>query len=433
MTSTVESLSSVKKKISFEIPAERVSAEIEKVFGQIQKRAAIKGFRKGKVPRSLVEQNYRSMMESDVLKNLFDETYFKALADHKIFPVSHPHIESDEVKRGEALKYSATVEVFPEIDVKDYKGLEVKRERFVSDVAPVEARLNEMREGMAELKPLEEGKCAETGNFVVIDFVGSVDGIPFEGGAAESYQLELGSGRFIPGFEDQLVGVKAGEQRTVEVTFPEEYGNKDLAGKAASFAVTVKEAKVKELPELDDEFAMQFGEFETLEQLKTKLAELHKDQETARIKADVQDRIVKALIGNNEIEVPSTLVERQLQMMLSNMKNRLAQQRLSLEMMGMDDESFKTHYRDSAESQVKGSLLLEAVAKKEGITVNDPDVEAKLRAMAEEAGQDFDRVKDFYEQNHNAKENLVAHLNEEKVLGYLLENAVVTEVAKDEL
>ncbi|MBT1074521.1 trigger factor [Geobacter grbiciae] len=433
MTSTVESLSSVKKKISFEIPAERVSAEIEKVFGQIQKRAAIKGFRKGKVPRSLVEQNYRSMMESDVLKNLFDETYFKALADHKIFPVSHPHIESDEVKRGEALKYSATVEVFPEIDVKDYKGLEVKRERFVSDVAPVEARLNEMREGMAELKPLEEGKCAETGNFVVIDFVGSIDGIPFEGGTAESYQLELGSGRFIPGFEDQLVGAKAGEQRTVEVTFPEEYGNKDLAGKVASFAVTVKEVKVKELPELDDEFAMQFGEFETLEQLKAKLAELHEDQETARIKADVQDRIVKALIGKNEIEVPSTLVERQLQMMLSNMKNRLAQQRLSLEMMGMDDESFKTHYRDSAESQVKGSLLLEAVAKKEGITVDDPDVEAKLRAMAEEAGQDFDRVKDFYEQNHNAKENLVAHLNEEKVLGYLLENAVVTEVAKDEL
>ncbi|GLI38978.1 trigger factor [Geobacter hydrogenophilus] len=433
MTSTVESLSSVKKKISFEIPAERVSAEIEKVFGQIQKRAAIKGFRKGKVPRSLVEQNYRSMMESDVLKNLFDETYFKALADHKIFPVAHPHIESDEVKRGESLKYSATVEVIPEIDVKDYKGLEVKKEKFVSDDAPVEARLNEMREGMAELKPLEEDKGAETGNFVVIDFVGSVDGIPFEGGAAESYQLELGSGRFIPGFEDQLVGVKSGEQRTVEVTFPEEYGNKDLAGKAASFAVTVKEVKVKELPELDDEFAMQFGEFETLEQLKAKLAELHEDQETARIKADVQDRVVKALIGKNEIEVPSTLVERQLQMMLSNMKNRLAQQRLSLEMMGMDDESFKAHYRDSAESQVKGSLLLEAVAKKEGITVDDSDVEAKLRAMAEEAGQDFDRVKDFHEQNHNAKENLVAHLNEEKVLGYLLENAVVTEVAKDEL
>ena len=433
MTSTVESLSSVKKKISFEIPAERVSAEIEKVFGQIQKRAAIKGFRKGKVPRSLVEQNYGSMMEGDVLKNLFDETYFKALADHKIFPVSHPHIESDEVKRGESLKYSATVEVLPEIEVKDYTGLEVKKEKLTQGNEPVEARLNEMREGMAELKPLEEGKVAEDGHSVVIDFVGSVDGIPFEGGSAESYQLELGSGRFIPGFEEQLVGATVGEQRVVEVTFPEEYGNADLAGKAASFAVTVREIKAKELPELNDEFAMQFGEFDTLDQLKAKLAELYENQETARIKADLQDRIVKALIEKNEIEVPSALVDRQLQIMLSNMKNRLAQQRLSLEMMGMDDESFKVHYRDSAENQVKGSLLLDAVAKKDGIAVEEADIEAKLHVMADEAGQDFDRVKSFYEQNHNAKENLVAHLNEEKVLGYLLEKAVITEVNKDEL
>jgi len=433
MTSTVESLSSVKKKISFEIPAERVSTEIDKVFGQIQKRAAIKGFRKGKVPRTLVEQNYGSMMEGDVLKNLFDETYFKALADHKIFPVSHPLIESDEVKRGAPLKYSATVEVLPEIEVKDYAGLQVKKEKFVSDDAPVEARLNEMREGMAVLKPLEEGKSAENGHFVVIDFVGSVDGIPFEGGSAESYQLELGSGRFIPGFEDQLVGVKAGDQTTVAVTFPEEYGNEDLAGKQASFAVTVREIKVKELPELNDEFAMQFGEFETFDQLKAKLVELHEKQENDRIKADLQDRLVKALLEKNEIEVPSTLVDRQLQMMLSNMKNRLAQQRLSLELMGMDDEKFKVQYHDSAENQVKGSLLLEAVAKKEGVKVEEADIEVKLRAMAEEAGQDFERVKSFYEQNHNAKENLVAHLNEEKVLGYLLEKAVVTEVAKDEL
>ncbi|WP_306534690.1 trigger factor [Geobacter sp.] len=433
MTSTVESLSSVKKKISFEIPAERVSTEIDKVFGQIQKRAAIKGFRKGKVPRTLVEQNYGSMMEGDVLKNLFDETYFKALADHKIFPVSHPLIESDEVKRGAPLKYSATVEVLPEIEVKDYAGLHVKKEKFVSDDAPVEARLNEMREGMAVLKPLEEGKSAENGHFVVIDFVGSVDGIPFEGGSAESYQLELGSGRFIPGFENQLVGVKAGEQTTVAVTFPKEYGNEDLAGKQASFAVTVREIKVKELPELNDEFAMQFGEFETFDQLKAKLVELHEKQEIDRIKADLQDRLVKALLEKNEIEVPSTLVERQLQMMLSNMKNRLAQQRLSLEMMGMDDEKFKVQYHDSAENQVKGSLLLEAVAKKEGVKVEEADIEAKLRAMAEEAGQDFERVKSFYEQNHNAKENLVAHLNEDKVLGYLLDKAVVTEVAKDEL
>ncbi|RNC67820.1 MAG: trigger factor [Desulfuromonadales bacterium] len=433
MTSTVESLSSVKKKISIEIPADRVATEIDKVYAHIRQRAAVKGFRKGKVPQSLIEKNYSSAMEGDVLKNLFDETYFKALADHRIFPVSHPHIESDEVKRGAPLKYSATVEVLPEIDVKDYTGLEVKKEIFVADESIVENRLKEMRENMAQIVPATEGKEAEIGNFVVIDFFGSVDGVPFEGGDAESYQLELGAGRFIPGFEEQIVGAKVGDQKTVSVTFPQEYWNKDLAGKDAMFEVTVREIKVKELPELNDEFAEQFGEFETIAQLKAKMTEMQEQQDKERIKADLQDRLVKALIEKNEIEVPSALVDRQLQMMLSNAKNRLASQRLSLEMMGMDEEKFKVQYRDVAEGQVKGSLLLESVAKKEGVKVEDADIEAKLRTMAEEAGHDFERVKGYYEQNQNARENLVAHLNEEKVMDYLLGMAVVTEVSKDQL
>lgn len=433
MTSTVETLSSVKKKITFEIPAERVTSEIEKVFAQIRKRAAVKGFRKGKVPQSLIEKNYGDVMEGDVLKNLFEETYFNALSEHKIFPVSHPVIESDEVKRGEALKYSATVEVLPEIDVKDYVGLEVKKESFVADEAVVEKRLNEMRESMAQLKPVAEGVPAENGSFAVIDFKGYVDDTPFEGGAAESYQLEIGTGRFIPGFEEQVVGMKVGEERTVTVSFPEDYRNKDLAGKEARFDVTVREIKVKELPELDDEFAMQFGEFETIDQLRTKVAEMFEKQESERIKSDLQDRIVNALIGKNEIEVPASLVDRQLQTMLSNTKNRLASQRLSLEMMGMDEETFKVQYRSVAESQVKGSLLLEAVAKKEGIRADDADIEAKLREMAGGNDQEYGRAKEYYDQNRSARENLMAHLNEEKVMNFLLGKAVVTEVTKEEL
>ncbi len=433
MTSTVEALSSVKKKITFEVPAERVTAEIEKVFAQIRKRAAIKGFRKGKVPQTLVEKHYADMMETDVLKNLFDETYFKALAEHKIFPVSHPVIESDEIKRGAALKYSATVEVMPEIEVRDYTGLEVKKEKFVLDDSVVEKRLSEMQESMARVVAVEEGKQAENGNFAVIDFIGSVDGTPFEGGAAESYELELGSGRFIPGFEEQVVGMKVGDQQTITVTFPDEYWNKDLAGKEAKFDVTVKEIKVKQLPEIDDEFAGQFGEFETLAELKAKISEMFEKQEKERIQSDLQDRLVKALIERNEIEVPATLVGRQLEMMLSNMKNRLAYQRLSLEMMGLDDEKFKEQYRSVAENQVKGSLLLDAVGKKEGIKVEDADIEAKLAEMTAESGQEYEKVKEYYDQNHNARENLVAHLNEDKVLNFLLGKAVVTEVAKDEL
>jgi trigger factor len=227
--------------------------------------------------------------------------------------------------------------------------------------------------------------------------------------------------------------MKVGEERTVAVTFPEEYWNKDLAGKEAKFEVAVKEIKVKELPELDDEFAVQFGEFETLDQLKAKIAEMHERQETERIKSDLHDRIVKALIEKNEIEVPPTFVDRQLQMMLANTKNRLASQRLTLEMMGMDDETFKNQYRDVAESQVKGSLLLEAVAKKEEIKVEDSDVEVKLREMAAASGQEYERVKDYYDQNQNARENLQAHLNEEKVMDFLLGKAVVAEVSKEEL
>ncbi|AJE03163.1 trigger factor [Geobacter pickeringii] len=433
MTSTVEALSTVKKKITFDVPAERVAAEIEKVFAQIRKRAAIKGFRKGKVPQALVEKHYADMMENDVLKNIFDETYFKALAEHKIFPVSHPVIESDEIKRGAPLKYSATVEVMPEIDVKDYAGLDVKKEKLVLDDSAVEKRLGEMRESMSQMVSVEEGKKSENGNFVVIDFSGSVDGAVFEGGAAESYELELGSGRFIPGFEEQVVGMKVGDEKTITVTFPDEYWNKDLAGKEAKFEVTVKEVKVKQLPELDDEFAGQFGEFKTLAELKAKIAEMFEKQEADRVQSDLQDRLVKALIERNEIEVPAALVGRQLEMMLSNMKNRLAYQRLSLEMMGMDDEKFKEQYRSVAESQVKGSLLLDAVGKKEAVKVEEADIEAKLREISVESGQEYEKVKSYYDQNNNAKENLVAHLNEDKVLNFLLGKAIVTEVSKDEL
>lgn len=431
MTSTVESLSSVKKKISFEIPADRVTTEIEKVFEKIRKRAAIKGFRKGKAPQSLIEKHYSDVMEGDVLKNLFEETYFKALAEHKIFPVSHPVIDSDEIKRGAPFTYSATVEVLPEIDVKDYRGLEVAKETFAPDESIVEKRLQEMRENMSHLKPLEGDVKAETGLFAIIDFTGYVDGVPFEGGAAESYQLELGSGRFIPGFEEQIVGMTVGESKAIELNFPEDYWNKDLAGKGARFDVTLSELKVKSLPDLNDEFAAQMGDFETLDQLKDKIAELYEKQENERIKADLQDRIVQALILKNEIEVPSTLVDRQLQTMLANARNRLAQQRLTFEMMGMNEESFKAQYRTVAENQVKGSLLLEAVAKKEGISVEEADIEKKLLEIAGVSEEELGRVKNFYEQNRSARENLVAHLAEEKVMEFLLGSAVVSEKAKE--
>jgi trigger factor len=429
----VEKLSSVKKRLHFEIPADQVTTEIDKTYDVIRKRASIKGFRKGKAPQSYVEKHYRDVMAEEVLKNIVNDTYFKALTDEKIYPVSHPEIESDELKRGENFTYSATVEVFPDIEVKDYAGLEVKKEKYVLDEAVIDRRLQEMQESMAQLKPIEEGRAAATGDFATIDFKGFVDGVPFEQGEATDFQLELGAGRFIPGFEEQVCGMNAGEERTINVTFPETYGKKELAGKEATFAVTLKEIKVKELPPLDDELAKEFGEFETLNELRAKLAEIQKSQELERIEGDLRDRLIKALIERNDIEVPDALVDRQLQSMLENTRQRLAYQRLSLEMMGMNEERYKVQFRDVAVGQVKGSLLLDALARQEGITVEESDLEEKIRVLAGDANESLEAVRNHYLQNERAKDNLTAQIREERALALLLSQAKVTEVTRDEI
>lgn len=429
----VESLSKIRKKINFEIPAERVGAEIDKAYEKIRRRADVKGFRKGKAPKAYIEKHFSAMMEQDVLKSLVNDTYFKALLEEKLFPVAHPVIESDDLKKGETFKYSATVEVYPEVKVTDYAGLEVVKEQYVEDNEIVEQRLREMQENMAQLKPTEEGHPAAQGDFLLIDFKGFIAGVPFENGAAEDYNLELGAGRFIPGFEEQIIGQKSGEEKNIKVTFPESYGNKELAGKEATFSVTVKEIKTKELPPLDDEFAKEFGEFETLAQMRTRIAEVHEKNEKDRIEVDLRDRIIKALIDKNPLEIPEALVEKQLQIMLDGTKKRLEREKLSLEMIGLDDAGYRERYRVTAATQVRGALLLDALAAQEEIKVADNELDEKIRETAEERHQPYETLKQFYEQNENARENLRDQMKEIKVFAFLLERAVIQEVPRDEI
>jgi trigger factor len=433
MQVNVESLSKIKKKINFEIPAERVGLEIEKAYEEIRKHASVKGFRKGKVPRAYIEKNFSAMMEQDVLKSLVNDTYFKALLDEKLFPVAYPVIESDDLKRGESFKYSATVEVYPEVKVTDYAGLEVVKEQFAENNEIVERRLRELQENMAQLKPAEEGRPAAQGDYLLIDFKGFIDGVPFENGAAEDFNLELGAGRFIPGFEEQLVGLKSGEEGNITVTFPESYGSKELAGKEATFSVKIKEIKTKELPPLDDEFAKVFGEFETLAQMRARIAEVHEKSEKDRIETDLRDRIIKALIDKNPLEIPEALVEKQLQIMLDSTKKRLDLEKLSLEMIGLDDAGYREKFRDSAATQVKGALLLDALAAQEEIKVADNELDEKIRETAEIRNQPYETQKQYYEQNENARENLRDQLKENKVFAFLLGKAVIKEVPRSEI
>ncbi|HEU0264759.1 MAG TPA: trigger factor, partial [Geobacterales bacterium] len=267
MQVTVEKVSSVARKLNFEIPAERVSTEIDTVFEKIRKNAAIKGFRKGKAPQHMIEKYYGERMAEDVLRNLVNESIFKALYDHKLSPVSTPVIEGGEVRRGESLVYSAVVEVMPEVEVKGYTGLEAEKEAFRDNTSVIEERLRQIQENMATVEPLTDPRPVVDGDMVTIDFAGFIGDEPIERGAGSDYQLQIGSGQFIADLEQGIIGMSRGEERSIPVRFPDSYGSKELAGKEANFKVTVKEISVRRLPELDDQFARQLGEFETMDQL----------------------------------------------------------------------------------------------------------------------------------------------------------------------
>ncbi len=431
MNVKIEDLSSVKKKLSFEIGADKVDAEIDKALQKVAKSAKIKGFRPGRVPRNLIEQYYGPQIEQQALERLINDSYFSALVEHRIPAISDPEItENTGLEKGQPFSYEAQVEIKPEIVAKDYTGLNLEKEKFEFDEKIIADRLEEMRQSRAELKVSGQDEARE-GDFVIIDFAGSVDGNLFPGGSAEGHVLELGSGSFIPGFEEQLSGMKRGEERMVEVVFPENYGNKDLAGKPASFRVNLHEIKEKGLPELNDDFARELG-LESIEQLREKIAENYRKQEVGRIDGDLRERLVKALIERNPIEVPEKMIEGQLDYMLSTIRRRLQSQGMSLEMMGMTEESFRPLYRETAVSQVQGMLLLEAIARQEGIRVEGAELDDKIKEIAEMSNAPVDAVKNYYSKDE-ARQGLVTQATEEKTVQFLLEKSSILELDKAEL
>jgi trigger factor len=431
MNVQVENVSTIKKKISVEVSAERVSEEIAKAYKKIAKSAKVKGFRAGKVPMSVVERFYGDQMQQEVIGRLIHETYYKALVDNDIAAISEPSIEdSSALEKDKPFSYEAHVEVKPEVTAKDYTGIELKKEIFEFDEKVVEERLNEMLNSRSS-QVVAERDDAQNGDFVTIDFEGFVDGVAFEGGAAQDHVLELGSGSFIPGFEEQLVGLKRGEEKEINVTFPEEYGNKDLAGKESTFKIALKEIKVKEVPELDDEFAKGYGA-ESAEDLRNKIKDGYTKQETSRIDEDLKERLITVLVERNEVEIPDTMIERQLDFMLKNITNRLRSQGMTLEMMGMNDEAFRVMYRETAVKQVQGSLLLEAIGQQENISVDEGEIDSRLEEIAEMANAPLDEVKKYYA-SEEARKGLLAQIEEEKVITYLLGQSKIEEVTKDAL
>lgn len=390
-----------KGTLKFEIPVEDHAAAIDAAFNKIKDTLDVPGFRKGKMPKQMFIARFgEEALYEDALNFALQEAYPSAIDATGIAPVNQPQIGVESLEKGQAWVISAEVEIAPEIELGDYKGLTIKKQDVEVSDADVDAEIETMRQGQAELV-LAEDHAAENGDTVVIDFDGSVDGDHFEGGKGENFSLELGSGQFIPGFEEQLVGHKADESVEVKVTFPTDYQAEDLAGKEAIFETTIHEVKVKEVPALDDEFAKDVDEeVAGLEELKAKtkdrLAETKKN-EAAEAK---EDEAVSLAVDNAKVvgdEIPSAMLEedihRQMNSFFASMQNQGISQEMYSQITGQTNEDIHNQYAEGAEKRVKTSLVLEAIVKAEGITPDQAEIDAEVKSLAAQYGMEEDAIR----------------------------------------
>lgn len=424
MKVSVEEISVIKKKIHVEVPEDEVKKEVDSFYSDLKKKAKIKGFRPGKVPREILERYFKDYAKGEILQKLIQDTFPKALSETTLAPVSQPVFDPKELEGGKPFEYSAIVETKPEIKIEGYVGLNLEGKKETVKEEEVEERLKNLQNLHAQLKTISDPRPVQTGDYVLIDYEAKEGGKPLEEGKGVDVAVEVGSGRFIPGLEENLVGLKPEGEKEVEVSFPEDYGYRKWAGKTFVFHVKVKEIKEKILPPLDDEFAKDLGDYESLEALTAKLKEdLQKEREKG-LDRQLKDQIVDQLMKQNPMEVPPSLVEEQTHALISETKMRLASQGMDLKDVGMNEEKLHGDYEPMAERQVKTFLIIEKIATQEGITASDEEVEGRLKEISERSRQKFDAVKRYYEKNGLLPE-VKAGILSEKTLNFLLEKADV--------
>ncbi|MCY8286880.1 MULTISPECIES: trigger factor [unclassified Bacillus (in: firmicutes)] len=409
--------------LTVEVDAETFKTALDDAFKKVVKQVSIPGFRKGKIPRGLFEQRFGvEALYQDALDILLPVEYPKAVEEAGIEPVDRPEIDVEKIEKGESLIFTAKVTVKPEVKLGEYKGLGIEKDDTAVTDEDVQNELTALQERQAELVVKEEG-AVEEGNTVVLDFEGFVDGEAFEGGKAENYSLEVGSGSFIPGFEDQLIGLEAGAEKDVEVTFPEEYHAEELAGKPAVFKVKIHEIKAKELPELDDEFAKDIDEeVETLAELTEKTKKRLEEAKENEADAKLREELVLKASENAEIDVPQAMIDTELDRMLKEFEQRLQMQGMNLELYtqfsGQDEAALKEQMKEDAEKRVKSNLTLEAIAKAENLEVSDEEVDAELSKMAEAYNMPVENIKQAIGSTDAMKEDLKVR----KAIDFLVEN-----------
>ena len=419
MKATIEDISTVKKKMLIEVESDAVSKEMDKTLIEMGKKAKIPGFRPGKAPKNIVEKHYGSEVQSEVLQRLISRNYLQALKENNLSPVDMPDIENvSPLTKGSSLSFTALVEVRPTIELGTYDGIEVKEKNIEVTDEEVNQTINRLREIYAQLEVVE-GRPLENDDVAIIDFEGSHDGKPIDGAKASDYLLTIGSKSLIAGFEEQITGMNRGETRTIRVTFPADYNNKELAGKDASFTVVLKEIKKKVLPDLNDEFAKTLGEYKSLDEVQSAI---RKDIETRKRNEQStrqREEILAKLVESHTFDIPPIMVDRELQSMAQQYATRAARQGVDVKKT-FDVTKFREENTAVAEKRVKGLLILDEIGAKEKVEVTEQEVSTALMTMARTSGQTVDAIKKYYETHEGGLEGLRTSLTQEKTLGLLL-------------
>ena len=426
MSVQVENLEKNMAKLTIEVPAEELEKALEKAYQKQKKNISVPGFRKGKVPRQMIEKMYGpEIFYDDAANALIPKAYSEAYDECDLEIVSRPEINIVQIEKGKSFIFTADVATKPEVKLGEYKGLEVDKVSTRVTQKEVDAKIQEEAEKNARTITVED-RAVQDGDEVVLDFEGFVDGVAFEGGKGENYPLTIGSGSFIPGFEEQLVGAETEKEVEVKVTFPEDYHAEDLKGKEAVFKCTVHEIKAKELPEIDDEFAAEVSEFDTLEEYKADVKAKIKEQKAAEGKAKQEDQVVEQAVKNATYELPEAMVETQAEQMANDFAQRMQSQGLTMEQYfqftGTTAEQMMEDLKPQAVKRIETRLVLEAIAKAENIEISDEKLDEEIGKMAEAYKMEADKLKEFM--GENEKKQMKEDMAVQEAITFLVENAV---------
>ena len=428
MEITVEEISPLTRKLTIQLPATDVARELDAAYSKLKSEVNLKGFRKGKVPRRILEQNYGQRVRAEVGEKLVQATYFDAIEQQKLDVVAHPDIKTHSFADDGSFVYEAEVDTRPQFELQQYKGLEIERPAIVVDEAEVTAELERMRKEMAPLRTVDDRTLA-LNDVAIIDFQGFHNSEPIPQIKGADVSVDIGSGRNGKEFEEKLIGLKKGETSSFEIEFPDQAPNPVLAGKKISFEVTIKDAKERVLADLDDDFAKDVGEeFSTLDALKAHIADTLKQTKEAAQSGDINDKLMQALLERHDFEVPARLIQYEINDYINQTEQRLKASGLTLESAGLNREDMAAHYREAAEKRVRGDFILKKIADQEKITLLDEDIQNGFERIAAQYNMTADEVKGYFK-SRNDMLPFVNELLNEKILKMLQDEAVFKTVA----